>query len=291
MESANKAIIMAFGMLVAVMIMGTIVYVFTNLKIFPEEDASRETVEQITAFNIEYEVYDKKIMYGVDVISVLNKAKSNNDKYVQGRFLSGIGYNTDYIVDIQVELKTELQERIVVTYLEQTTNGVVERDYMEGQGPSKLAKEVFKAPSSAYRNLIYTAKDWEGASPFKLQSQVINTKVDDGIYHLLAGDHVDIIPGEYTNAMIENDSTLKSLLEQSAEMAQTEKNPSGNRMRVGTQNASGVFVVDEANTGWNKATWYPAIYDLKTRKFECIGEDTVYSERTGRIIHMSFREL
>ena len=129
MESANKAIMMAFGMLVAVMIIGTIVFVFSNLKVFPQGDDQKESVEQIAAFNLEYEVYDKKIMYGVDVISVLNKAKSNNEKYVQEKFLSGLGYNTDYIIDIEVRLKAQLSETFEVSYLEETENGVVEKDY------------------------------------------------------------------------------------------------------------------------------------------------------------------
>ena len=43
--------------------------------------------------------------------------------------------------------------------------------------------------------------------------------------------------------------------------------------------------------GWTEATWYPATYDLKTRKFKCIGDETVYSEKTGRIIKMVFEEI
>lgn len=288
MEHANKAIIIAFGMIVAVMIMGTIVYVFTNLKVFPQGDDSRETVEQLAAFNTEYEVYDKKIMYGVDVISVLNKAKSNNDKYVQENFLSGIGYNTDYIIDIEVTLKEPLEEKLVVTYLQSTGSSVVERDYMQNQGPNINAKTKLKAPSSTYCSLIYNTNSfWNN---LKLKSMIIETEIEAGTYHLLAGNDSDIIPGEYTNDMLEESSVLKSVLEQSAQMAQTVKNTSGNKMIVSTS-IGGVMDIDEENTGWNKATWYPAIYDLKTRKFKCLGEETVYSEVTGRIIKMAFEEI
>lgn len=288
MEHANKAIIMAFGMIVAVMIMGSIAYVFTNLKVFPQGDDSRETVEQLTAFNTEYEVYDKKIMYGVDVISVLNKAKSNNDKYVQGNFLSGLGYNTDYIIDIEVTLKDPLEEKLVVTYLENTANGVVERDYMQNQGPNINANTKLKVPSSTYSSLIYsTSNFWNN---LKLKSMIIETKFEDGKYHLLAGNDADIVPGEYTNDMLKEPSMLKSLLEQAAQMSQTVKNTSGNYMMVSTS-VGGIMDIDEETTGWNKATWYPAIYDLKTRKFKCLGEETVYSEVTGRIIKMEFEEI
>ena len=34
-------------------------------------------------------------------------------------------------------------------------------------------------------------------------------------------------------------------------------------------------------TGWSKAVWKPATYDLKTRKFKCDSDQTVVSEKTG----------
>ena len=134
MEHANKAMIMAFGMLVAVMIMGAIAFVFTRLKAFPTQDDEIESVEQRRLFNQEFEVYDKKIMYGVDVISVLNKAQSNNEKYVEGNFLSGNLFNTDYIINIVVNFTKELDETFQVTYLQNTASGVTEFEYA-GEGP------------------------------------------------------------------------------------------------------------------------------------------------------------
>ncbi|MBR3697482.1 MAG: hypothetical protein IKM97_04400 [Clostridia bacterium] len=136
MEHANKAIIMAFGMLVAVMILGTIAFVFTRLKVLPMQDDDADTIEQRRLFNQEYEVYDKKIMYGVDVISVLNKAQSNNEKYVQGNFLSGNLYNTDYIINIVVNFIKPIDETIEVTYLVNTMTGVREYTYASG-GPNR----------------------------------------------------------------------------------------------------------------------------------------------------------
>lgn len=136
MEHANKAIMMAFGMLVAVMILGTVAWVFTRLKALPVQDDDADIIEQRRLFNQEYEVYDKKIMYGVDIISVLNKAQSNNEKYVQGNFLSGNLYNTDYIINIVVNFKSPLDEIIEVTYLEQGPTGVFEKQYASG-GRSK----------------------------------------------------------------------------------------------------------------------------------------------------------
>lgn len=142
-----------------------------------------------------------------------------------------------------------------------------------------------KKPSEEYRKQIWHSKEYWGGWPFG--SFWYTTKVMKGNYHLLAGEHESIIPGEYTNDMLEKPSTLKSLLEYSTEIEQVIKNVSGNKMIVKKEDGT----VDIDNTGWNKATWYPAIHDFKTRKFKCIGEETVYSEKTGRIIKMVFEEI
>ena len=36
---------------------------------------------------------------------------------------------------------------------------------------------------------------------------------------------------------------------------------------------------------------HPAVYDLKTRKFKCVGDRTVYSAKTGKIVYMEFAEI
>lgn len=282
MENANKAIIMAFGMLVAVMIMASIVWVFTRLSALPTEDDTEEAVEQRRLFNQEYEVYDKKIMYGVDVISVLNKAQSNNEKYVQANFFSGVGYNTDYIINIVVELTTDLEETMEVTYLNTTSAGVKEIQYV-GDGPeganAVLAKNVFKEPSSDYQSKVYRHLGvWNS---LELKSQTIETDIKAGVYQLLSGSTISSPDPDgtthYTNAMIEGDSKLKQLLSQSTDMSQTIRNKGSNR--------SGYKV------GWNQATWYPAVYDLKTKKFRCEGNTVTYSPKTGRIVYMKFTQV
>jgi hypothetical protein len=289
MESANKAILMAAGMLFAIMVISLVAFVFSRITTIPTAEDTQELIEQSAAFNNEYTAYDKKIMYGVDVISVLNKAKSNNDKYVLEKFVTGGGYNTDYIIDIQVTLKTTLEESMVVSYVAQTANSVTERDYIGTQaGPYKEAltdyylaggqyngKNLFTAPSSSYQTSIYgSANKW---STLKFMTQTFETNVTAGTYHLLGTDGgTEPQPGSYTNAMLEADNTLKQLLTYSTEMSQTIKNRSGNTF---------------SPYGWSEATWKPATYDLKTRKFKCIGDETVYSEKTGRIIKMVFVEI
>lgn len=287
MDNANKAIIMAFGMIVAVMILGAIVWVFTRLSSLPVQDDSLEDVEQRRLFNQEYEVYDKRIMYGVDVISVLNKAQSNNEKYVKTKFFSGVGYNTDYVINIAVKIKSTLDETMKISYVEITDTGIIEKDYTEGNGPAEplLAMNAFrKAPSAGYQSLIYTGGvSWTNMS---FKTQTINTSLTAGVYQLLSGGSEPMASfntayrlgksvDNYTDSMLEGNTRLKQLMTQSSTMSQVVRN---------TQENTGT-------NGWSQAIWYPAVYDLKTRKFKCNGDETIYSPKTGRIVYMEFEEI
>ena len=109
MENAAKALEIAAGVLLAVIILSLIAYFFSTISEWPTQEDSMESAEQLAKFNLEYEVYEKSAMYGVDVISCLNKAKSNNEKYVEGSsFLSGNRYGDEFTINVFVNIKEAL---------------------------------------------------------------------------------------------------------------------------------------------------------------------------------------
>lgn len=81
MENASKALLMAGGIIIAVLTIALVVMVFNSSSEYYKAQDNVEAVEQIAAFNQEYESYNKKLLRGTDVISVCNKAISNNKKY------------------------------------------------------------------------------------------------------------------------------------------------------------------------------------------------------------------
>lgn len=294
MEHANKAFIMAAGMLFALMVLSLVAFVFGRLTSLPMEEDVNLEASQIAAFNNEYTAYDKKIMYGVDIISVLNKAKSNNDKYVQELFVTGGGYNTDFMIDIQVTLKhNNLEESMVVSFVQSSNKGASEVDYtgamnMNSQlGPYKDEAHQFyyklseisqlKAPSTSYQNMVYpSGVRWNN---LEFKTQTISTNVAPGTYHIIGADGENPSPNDSVttkNRQLKEDNTLKQLLTQSTVMSQTIRNKNGDTFYP---------------YGWSQAVWKPATYDLKTRKFRCVSDETVISEKTGRIIKMVFEEI
>lgn len=78
MEDASKALLISASVLLAMLILSMVLLVFNNISSLRNAQADKTYQEQLNAFNMQFEAYNKKIMYGTDVISVVNKAIDNN---------------------------------------------------------------------------------------------------------------------------------------------------------------------------------------------------------------------
>ena len=94
MENASKALIIAGGVLIALIIISMFIAMFNNISNIQKEQEDQIKVEQITAFNAEFEAYNKKVMYGADVITLINKVAENNRKY---------SMNNDYKITVNLD--------------------------------------------------------------------------------------------------------------------------------------------------------------------------------------------
>lgn len=110
MENAAKALTIAGGVLIAIIVVSTLWYSFQQWGILPQAKADNEKISQEVEFNKEFESYNKQNLYGTDVITVINKAIANNQKY-------GIEGNPEdpYYVDVQFTLESDVYG-IVRTY-------------------------------------------------------------------------------------------------------------------------------------------------------------------------------
>ena len=88
MENASKALIMAGGILISIMIIGVLIYMWSSSSEWAKQNHKVELSEQIMAFNNQYEGYNKKLLRGTDVISAINRSESNNRRYA-GRTIAG----------------------------------------------------------------------------------------------------------------------------------------------------------------------------------------------------------
>lgn len=265
MENAAKALEIAGGILLAVIIMALIVYFFSNIGVFPQQEETMESAEQLSKFNLEYEVYEKSAMYGVDVISCLNKAKSNNDKYIEGGgFLSGNKYNDEFTVDVWVKLLDHLEEEIEIYYINKDaiTGKEIETLYTDTSTSRHLdvlgIEEINKNTSTSTD--YYT----EFLSNDKLYSQ--SKKLNKSMYLTKDG-------GTHNGYYSIKDNQVIDLLKFASKNPKMEiKNSKKDEYRI-----------------WSKAVWKTALYDFKTRFFRCTGIE--YSATTGRVNKVTFEEI
>lgn len=95
MENASKALLMAGGILLAILILSAFVFMFSSAKNFSASQEAKTLEEQIRAFNSEYEAYNKTVMYGTDVITVINKSIDYNQRKGESGFVINIKLNLD----------------------------------------------------------------------------------------------------------------------------------------------------------------------------------------------------
>ena len=327
MENAAKALTIAGNVLLAVIILSLVTYFYNTWRRIPLEEEAALLVEQAQEFNKQYEVFDKKLMYGVDVLSCVNKAISNNAKYVTGSdkwgdknagWLSGTLSSTEFAIEVEVILKEPLQEQIDVYYHKYSTTSsfdpstnttIYDSSYKEQkefgdrgtEGASNISfrdlaglnttRPKFKIPSDAYVEQMYSNEhglsDWDDV---KLKTQTINLVTDLGEFEDDDGPYYryTLLHGKYDKNVIDEDNVfLKKLIETISTFT--------------TSDSQIIYNNDDSTlTKWSKIEWVPAVSAFKNKKFRCEGVNSdgepngtpgiQYNEETGAINKLTFVE-
>lgn len=103
MDNATKAILIAGGILLALLTLSVMVAMFGSMQQMEEAKDKKEVIAEMNEWNAEWEAYNKKVMYGSDVLTVVNKAAEVNHKF---------GKDSPYTVTIIVngiDINTELE--------------------------------------------------------------------------------------------------------------------------------------------------------------------------------------
>lgn len=77
MENASKALLIAGGMLLAILIITLLVRSFNSVSEFQRAKLTEEEQAQLVAFNEQYTKYLNQYVYGTEVITVINKSLNN----------------------------------------------------------------------------------------------------------------------------------------------------------------------------------------------------------------------
>lgn len=81
MENASKALAIAGGILISIMIIAVLIYMMQGMGEYKQAQVNEEYIKELTEFNKEYESFEKTLMRGTDVVTVVNKANDYNLKH------------------------------------------------------------------------------------------------------------------------------------------------------------------------------------------------------------------
>lgn len=95
MENASKALIMAGGILIALLVIGALVLMFNQLSYYQRTETDSEKTQQLADFNKEYVQFTYDDIKGYELISLVNKVIDYNIK-------EEVGNSVDYTKKITV---------------------------------------------------------------------------------------------------------------------------------------------------------------------------------------------
>ena len=176
MENASKALIMAGGIILAMMLLAMLIYVWTTIGDSAESQNRKILVQQIAEFNKSYLAYDKTKMYGIDVITVVNKAINHNKT---------IGAEVTDPYYINIIIKPNQTFETIVKKIDNSKPTITEEtvDVITNEIKQKLGN-----PSNSYgaylsKNVIYNLGTWQNNG----QTFIMNNNFLD----FFSGDTVD----------------------------------------------------------------------------------------------------
>ena len=108
MENAAKALLIAGGILIALLILTVLVYAITARNRIEQAEYEKKRVEEIAKFNSEFEAYNKNRLYGIDVITVINKAIAHNSR------MQASSEDDKYFINVEFITKEDFKSEIKV---------------------------------------------------------------------------------------------------------------------------------------------------------------------------------
>lgn len=106
MENASKALIMAGGILIALLVLGALLLMFNELSAYQRSNSDMEKISQLSSFNYQFTQFARRDLDGVDLISLSNKVVDYNFR------TSGYGeINYNEKITINITLTSSFQTK------------------------------------------------------------------------------------------------------------------------------------------------------------------------------------
>lgn len=147
MENASKALLMAGGVLIAIIIIALLARTSTTIGIFQKNRLTEEQQAQLVAFNEQYTKYLGQYVYGTDVITVINKSLNNRSHKINTIIQFNNGYS--YIRKEWNRSKQEYEDKEIIIKAGRELHITNEED--------NIAYDIINQPDKSYDSLMRRA--------------------------------------------------------------------------------------------------------------------------------------
>lgn len=283
MENISKAIIIVGGMLLAILIITLLVFLYSRISVIPQEQVKQHSETGIIEYNRSFEVYQKPLMYGTDIISVINKAVDHNMRngllHAESNFFSKTFVNPIYGELMGVEAKFNSKEedldffiRVRIYYIKRGDDGSLrELEYrpqeeIEGHKNHKF-KDIEALKGDNYKKLLNASGIDLTEKKFQAYEYPYNFRKGKEFLNKINGN-ITLVAGDPKQDVQANKSLMKFLEAESV----TILNP------------------DSEDKSWSRIVITPASAKLKKLIFKSVDSKTEYYQN-GRIKKMYFEEI
>ena len=178
MENASKALIIAGSVLLAMLIIGTLIFMFTNLSNLRQTEADSSTVQKLEEYNRQIELYNKSNLYGSEILSLANLIEDYNVRQAEYKGYTAITLEvyTNHISDA-TRMKTSYNGSDGYLQLIEDFNNL-----------SKDVDAFNSTQSTIYRKYNHTIREFAGMRTEEIVQILRDEGVDIEFSDITSGD-------------------------------------------------------------------------------------------------------
>lgn len=257
MENATKALLIAGGVLIGLMVVSACLIAYNQITDYYQENANIARTEQVLKFNNEYTVYDRNDVRGSELLSLINKVVDYNKREAD---VSGIEFE-------RMVLSIDVGE--AANYLYNTTDTSVENEIIL----ENLENDKSNSEYSGLKSLSQSISRIKESSGY----------TEEQLRRLATNISTIFLPDEYITSQKQKGRREEEIKKDNTYIKSTTKRNTVVKGIIGNDYDS----VSDQNKLKVATLQYYQIQQFKRAHFDCIGRE--YNKNTGRIVKMEFK--
>lgn len=261
MENATKALLIAAGILLTIMILSIILVAYNQISDYYKSESEMVVAQQLEEFNKQFENYNRKNIRGNDIISLMNKIVDYNERQV---YQAGSGYK-------RIEATLEMGNDNILNQFKYSTHTAWDLNpFLKQKITNKNSSDQELVNITETIKYLSTYFQSEGVTLTDLEFQVLASNASN----ILLSNSEEIGLDEYSKSKREKrDKILK-------------------KIGINIELDSNLIPKDQsANSRMNKVksitNRYYQYMQFKRACFDCTG--VKYDTETGRVYEMTFK--